>query len=469
MRKLSTTILTTLLLLAASTLHAIPTDDARHLLARTGFGAAPAEIDALSNRTYRAAVDKLIAEATAQAAKGPNTPPPNWINQKPPARGKLSAEQRKQRNKLWRQQGYELKAWWAEEMVRTDTPLLEHMTLFWHNHFTSSLQKVKWTPAMWRQNQLLRHHALGSFRDLLHQIARDPAMLIYLDGVKNRKGKPNENFARELLELFTLGEGNYSETDIKEAARAFTGWSIDRTTGKFIFRKRLHDGGQKRFMGRSGRFNGDDIIDILLQQPRTAEFITEKAWREFISPQPNPSRVREIARAYRNSDYNSGVLMRQLLLSPEFRSSAIRGHLTKSPLDILVGSVRTLDIPLQDYRIIALASWRLGQNLFDPPNVKGWPGGDYWIDSAKLAARRTVLDRLLRGGKMAMGKKMGGDMVLPHPDLSQFTALAAQGDVGMERLINLLLALPPVEMPERQSKPQERLTQLIMDPAYQVK
>jgi uncharacterized protein (DUF1800 family) len=342
------------------------------------------------------------------------------------------------------------------------------MTLFWHNHFTSSLKKVKWPPLMWRQNQLLRRHALGSFRELLHRIARDPAMLIYLDGVQNRKGKPNENFARELLELFTLGEGNYSETDIKEAARAFTGWSVDRSSGQFRFRPKLHDSGIKRFMGRTGRFDGDDIIDILLQQPRVAEFITEKLWREFVSPEPNPTRVRELARAFRNSDYDVGLLMQRLLLTPEFRSGGVRGHLTKSPLDILVGTIRTLDIPVQDYRIVALGSWRLGQDLFGPPNVKGWPGGGYWIDSARLAERRNMLGRLLQGGRVSAGERMGGDMMLPHPDLSPFVTLA-KGEGGVERLIKMLMALPPVEMPGTQLQPKQRLVQLIMDPAYQVK
>ena len=468
MRALISSLISALLLLISNSALAITVDEGRHLLARTGFGAKPNVIAAISQLTHSEAVDSLIAIAVAQSKKGPKTPAPSWANQSPPAWKGMSSTVRKEKRKLWRKQGHELRAWWIEEMVMTNSPFLEHMTLFWHNHFTSSLKKVKWPPLMWQQNQLLRCNALGSFRELLHQIARDPAMLIYLDGAKSRKGKPNENFARELLELFTLGEGNYSETDIKEAARAFTGWSVDRKTGKFKFRRKLHDAGIKRFMGQTGRFDGDDIINIILQQPRTAKHITEKLWREFVSPQPNGLRTDEIARVFHNSNYDITVLMRKLLLSPEFNSDSIRGHLTKSPLDILVGTVRTLNIPIEDYRVLALGSWRLGQDIFAPPNVKGWPGGDLWIDSAKLAERRNMLDRLLRGGKIPAGKKMGGDMQLPHPDLSPYIALAKR-DGGVERLIELLLALPPVEMPDPKLYPKQRLVQLFMDPVYQVK
>ena len=198
-------------------------------------------------------------------------------------------------------------------MLTTPSPLTEKMVLFWHNHFVSSLQKVRSPVLMYRQNALLRKHALGYFGDLLHEVAKDPAMVIYLDSASNRKGQPNENFAREVMELFTLGEGNYGENDIKEAARAFTGWSLDPDTGEFVVRPLIHDDGVKTVLGRSGNFDGDAVLDILLAQPQTAEFIVAKLWREFVSPTPDPAEVKRIARMFRDNRYNIKVALRALL------------------------------------------------------------------------------------------------------------------------------------------------------------
>jgi uncharacterized protein (DUF1800 family) len=188
-------------------------------------------------------------------------------------------------------------------MLATDQPLVEKMTLFWHNHFTSSVQKVRYIPSLYWQNVLFRREALGNFATLLKAVARDPAMLIYLDGVRSVARQPNENFARELLELFTLGEGHYSEADIKAAARAFTGWSIDRETGRFQDHGQFHDDGEKTFLGQTGRFGGDDIVAILLRQPRTAETIVEKLWREFVSLKPDGAEVTRLAAVFRAGGY----------------------------------------------------------------------------------------------------------------------------------------------------------------------
>lgn len=260
---------------------AVTIDEARHLLSRMTFGGSWAAIQILTNKDYEAAVKHLLDQGRQQ----PQTPSPEWINQtlmRSKQRKQLSEVERKELRKELRRRAMDLKAWWFKEMVQTDSPISEQMTLFWHNHFTSSLKKVKFPGLMYRQNLLLREHALGNFRNLVHAVAQDPAMIIYLDNVSNVKGKPNENFARELLELFTLGEGHYTEQDIKEAARAFTGWSIDRRNGQYRFVRRRHDYGTKTFMGRTGNFNGDDIIDIVLDQPGAAVYVTEKFWREFI-------------------------------------------------------------------------------------------------------------------------------------------------------------------------------------------
>jgi uncharacterized protein (DUF1800 family) len=188
----------------------------------------------------------------------------------------LSEEERKLALRAQAENGAELRSWWLTEMLTTRSPLTEKMVLFWHNHFVSSLQKVRSPVLMYRQNLLLRKHALGYFGDMLHEVSKDPAMVVYLDNASNRKAQPNENFAREVMELFTLGEGNYVEHDIKEAARAFTGWSIDLDTGQFLSRPLIHDDGVKTVLGRSGNFDGDAVLDILLAQPQTAEFIVRK-------------------------------------------------------------------------------------------------------------------------------------------------------------------------------------------------
>ncbi len=270
-------------------------DEARHLLNRTSSAAGPEDIQAFAGLTREQAVDRLLAGAGMRPA---GTPAPTWVHHfESPRRVRLLGEdERKAFQRAQFEKGIELRAWWRTEMLTTPSPLTEKMVLFWHNHFVSSLQKVKSPVLMYRQNLLLRKHALGSFGELLHDISKDPAMVVYLDSASNRKGQPNENFAREVMELFTLGEGNYTEKDIKEAARAFTGWGIDPDSGEFVFRGPAHDTGVKSVLGRSGNFDGDAVIDILLAQPQTAEFIVAKLWREFVSPDPDAAEIKRVAR-----------------------------------------------------------------------------------------------------------------------------------------------------------------------------
>ena len=269
-------------------------DDARHLLARTGFGPNDAEIRTYASMTREAAVDTLLRGAQTVATLAPPASATDTSPLRPP-RGDATEEERKAFVRKQVREGLELRAWWINEMRVTPSPLTERMTLFWHNHFVSAQPKVRTTRLMYWQNATLRENALGNFGTLLHAIAKDPAMLVYLDGVRSRKGTPNENFAREVMELFTLGEGHYTEQDIKEAARAFTGWSLDRETGQYVFRPALHDYGLKTVLGKSGRFDGDDVLDILLARPETAEYVTAKLWREFVSPDVDATEVRRIA------------------------------------------------------------------------------------------------------------------------------------------------------------------------------
>ena len=391
---------------------ALAYDTARHLLTRTGFGATDAEIRAYVGLGREPAAARLLQGVRTTAV----TPIPAALNEfvRP---GRIKALPDDERKAVLAQQfiaSVDLRTWWLREMLDTPSPLTERMTLFWHNHFVSAQTKVKSPVLMLRQNLLLRQHAVGNFATLLHAVARDPAMLVYLDNAQNRKAQPNENFAREVMELFTLGEGRYGERDVKEAARAFTGWSLDPEEGTFVFRRFQHDGGDKTVLGRSGNLDGDDVLDALLAQPACAEFIVGKLWREFVSPEPDAAEVRRIAAVFRNARYDIRTALRLLLTSDAFYAPDNRAVLIKSPVDLVVGTLHQLNVETGELAPFAFLTASLGQNLFSPPNVKGWPGGETWINSTTLLQRRQFLDRLFRGEDLrgADGMKMGKDVQL---------------------------------------------------------
>jgi len=373
-------------------------DEARLLLTRTGFAATADDVRVFSRLTREQAVERLLAGARTTAV----TPAPGWSSEFTSFRRLRQLPEEEKKAFLQRElvKSLELRAWWLEEMLRTPSPLTERMTLFWHNHFVSSQQKVRSPVLMYRQNTLLRRYALGRFGELLHAVSKAPAMIVFLDNASNRRGQPNENFAREVMELFTLGEGRYSETDIKEAARAFTGWSIEPDTGQFKFRPFQHDYGVKTVLGRSGNFDGDDVLDILLARPESAEFITAKLWREFVSPQPDPVEVKRVAARFRASGFDIKVALRGLLTCPALYAPENRGVLVKSPVELTVGTLQLFRVETGELTPFALLTAALGQNLFAPPNVKGWPGGEAWINSTTLLARKQFLERLFRAQEM---------------------------------------------------------------------
>ena len=478
-------------------------DDARHLLNRTGFGATDAEIRHFVGMTREDAARTLLAGTRTSAI----TPPPAFTADpgplRYPRRGENASEmEKKQFQQEQVRDGLELRGWWLDEMLLTPSPLTERLTLFWHNHFVSGQQKVKLAVLMYRQNVTLRANALGRFGDMLHAIARDPAMVIYLDNAQNRKGTPNENFAREVMELFTLGEGNYSERDIKEAARAFTGWSLDRETGQFVFRRFIHDYGPKTVLGKSGNLDGDDVLDILLAQPQTAQFVTRKLWREFVSPDPDESEVKRIATRFRESRYDIKVALQALLTSDAFYAPENRGVLIKSPVDLVVGTMRQFGMQPGQPVPFAVAAAGMGQNLFSPPNVKGWPGGETWINTSTLLARKQFLDRLFRadnatGQPPAMGPTMA-DALAPKPtDAAEDSELARKirfmraMERGMKSVhfdsdawfgqlkvvsddragaaTRMLLAYPPQSEADPAGEPLALVRQIVLDASYQLK
>ncbi len=457
---------------------------ARHLLERTGFGAPPAQLVEFSRLDREQAVDRILAATRTASLQ----PAPLVAYQRPSHLKGLTEEQAKAAQKEMFRQGMEMRAWWVGEMLRAPTAgdaLTERMTLFWHNHFVSSQQKVKSGTLMLRQNVLLRRYALGNFSSLLHAVAKDPAMVIYLDSATNRKGNPNENFAREVMELFTLGEGHYTETDIKEAARAFTGWSFDPESGDFLWRPGMHDSDEKKVLGRSGNLDGDAVLDILLGQPATAEFIVGKLWREFVSPTPDKKEVRRIAASFRGAGYEIRAALKPLLLSPAFWATENRGSLVKSPVDIIVGTLRTLEVDVPDALPLALALRQHGQDLFAPPNVKGWPGGEAWINSTTLLTRKQFIERLLRAEEMPANRAMlrenlgkgvakAGEeskarlmqaVLAMHFDSVRW--LSRYRDVTtMEKAV---LALPPAQPPAPEASGLVLLRGLLLDPVFQLK
>jgi uncharacterized protein DUF1800 len=284
--------------------------------------------------------------------------------------------------------------WWANRMLATRRPLEEKLTLYWHGHFATGENKVRDYRMMLRQNEMFRARASGNLRDLLVAILKDPAMLVYLDNGENVKKHPNENFGRELLELFTMGVGNYTERDVREAARAFTGWSNDVLV--FKFNAELHDDGEKMFLGRTGQFNGEEIIDIILQQPVTAEFIAAKLYRYFVREDISDGVKKELGRSFRESGYQLKPLLTRIFLSKDFYSPTSYATQIKSPVHLVVSTYKKMglaEVPtVPDFGRMTAS---LGQSLFDPPNVAGWAGGRTWITPATLLHRGNLFRDVL--------------------------------------------------------------------------
>jgi uncharacterized protein (DUF1800 family) len=341
---------------------------AGHLYRRAAFGATWAELREAVRAGHSATLDRLLRGDPAAAsrdrllaASGVRIAPANDVAQ--------------------------LRAWWLYAILHSGHPLREKMTLFWHNHFATSIAKVQRTVLMYDQNQLLRRHALGKFRPMLLDVSRDPAMLLWLDSNSNVKGKPNENYARELMELFSLGVGHYTERDVREAARAFTGWHTE--DDKFEFEVDEHDAGIKTVLGRTGNLNGEDIVGILLGQPAAARFLVRKLYRYFISEEASaPDALLEpLADAFRKSDYDIGAVVKTILASRHFYSAHAYRQRVKSPVEFMVGAVRALWNGPATPTILAAGLEGMGEDLFAPPNVKGWAGGKSWLTTATLVAR----------------------------------------------------------------------------------
>lgn len=368
---------------------------AAHLLARAGFGGTPAQVDHLYALGLEGAVEALLEGGGADASP----PPPVWTADARTARAALEAAAmegstgggdrslREQAAAEDRKRMRELRSWWLAKMRYGGDPLREKMTLFWHGHFATSISKVQFPYAMWRQNEMLRENALGSLRTLLVGISRDPAMIRWLDLNKSTRQRPNENFGRELLELFTLGEGHYTEADIQAAARAFTGHQISSKTKEFRFVRKAHDSAEKTFMGRRGGFDGVDIIEIILEQPQCARFVTGRIWEFFVHPAPDPQTLDAAAGVLRENGFAMKPLFRAIFTSEAFYSERVIRACIKSPVQWLVQACIELERDLPEQPALDGILSQLGQVPFAPPNVRGWEGGRSWINSSTLVLR----------------------------------------------------------------------------------
>ncbi len=396
---------------------------AAHLCRRAGFGASSQELDALVKRSPSELAHSFVENAKAASQRDPETDAL--------ASAMLATGNSRNLAAWWLYRM--LNSPWAGDQASTTNPLLEKLTLFWHGHFATGAEKVDDAEMMFTQNRLLRRHALGDFGAMTQEISRDPAMLIYLDSTTNRKAHPNENYAREIMELFCLGEGNYTERDIQELARCFTGWEVRRK--KFRFNRYQHDTGAKTILGETGTFTGEEGVEIVLKQKALPRFIARKLVRFFIFDEPTAPEqlVEPLAKLLRRSELQIGPVIERILASNIFYSPFAVGRKVRSPVELGIGLLRCLH-GSSNLDQVAQHLDDIGQAVFYPPNVKGWDGGRTWINTSTLLGRSNLVGELLRNE----ATRFGGQTL---ETLAKKNGVSSPGKL-IEWLDELLLAVP---------------------------
>jgi uncharacterized protein (DUF1800 family) len=389
----------------------------QHLLWRAGFGPMAEEFHQLTNASTKSYVKALFKasekspayiDVASNALKGLVMGMDEIAKQNK----QLSDEEKRKVRQQSKQDIKNLNLTWLNEMVNSEQQLREKLSLFWHGHFASRNLNILY------QQQLLdiiRRNALGNFRDLLTEVSKSAAMINFLNNNQNRKGHPNENFAREVMELFTLGRGNYTENDVKEAARSFTGWGAN-VAGEFVFRKPQHDNGEKTVLGKTGSFAGDDVLNILLEQKQTARFITRKVYKYFVNENIDESKITWLSERFYQANYNIQSLMNDIFSSDWFYDEKNIGSKIKSPVELIVGIRRMLPMEIENDDIQLLLQRLLGQLLFYPPNVAGWPGGKNWIDSSSLMLRLRIPQMIYVSEELHMKPKDDDDQMMGRMD-----------------------------------------------------
>jgi len=431
-------------------------ESAAHLLSRAGFGGTPADIARLHARGFDGAVSFLV---NYDQVDDP-TPAPEWAKPDPERQARLreamalrrklkqgtDAERKEAEEKgrellreQMRAQGQhlvQLRHWWLQRMLTGPRPLQEKLTLFWHGHFATSMQKVKDVYLMWLQNETFRRNASGNWLTMLTEVTKDPAMLIWLDQTQSRKAHPNENYAREVMELFTLGEGHYTEKDVTEAARAFTGLVYDRLNEQSTYRPFIHDTGTKTVLGKTGALTYSDVLEQIVAQPQAALFITSKLWNYFAGQPPSAELARALAAVFERNGRNFKAVLTAMFRSDEFYDPAIVRNQVKSPVQWLVGSLRMLERELPPPIFASNLLQNLGQDLFAPPNVKGWDGGVSWITTNNLLARYNYAEMLVFGtAKVSFNGKAAGNKGLKMLE-NRFNRMNTKGSpADVEKLL----------------------------------
>jgi uncharacterized protein (DUF1800 family) len=447
---------------------------AAHLLGRAGFGGTPDQVQALVDMGPADAVDYLVSYEGIASDPAPEDlfdagirQPLSDEERATVARARRDGDEgvlerlQRERNAADardREQVVSMRQWWLKRIIETGRPLEEKMTLFWHGHFATGWRTIEDSYHMYLQNRMLRTHATGDFAELAYRIIRDPAMLRYLDNNRSRRGQPNENLARELMELFVLGEGRgYTEQDIKEAARALTGFTFE--DDRFVFDGRAHDDGRKSILGRTGPFDGDDLVKILLSRPECSEFICGKLHRFFVDDRPEgPDRdariaITRLAELMRRERYQLKPVLRTLFLSRHFHDPAYRGSVVKSPVQLVVQTIRQLGTPPRELATVSSALELMGQSLFQPPSVKGWDGGRAWINTSTLFIRQNTAVYLLTGRLPDSGMWSSDPSPWTDGPLElAITARARDGDADAAADATLELCLSVDPLPARREQ-----------------
>jgi len=383
-------------------------DAAAHLLRRTLFSPTFSEITSTGIDSMENIVSTLLA------AQNQPDPPGDWVTEPPPQFDTLTEEEIMELVETYYNRHFQLVGWWMKRMATQPMSIVENLTLFWHDHFATSFDGVFFPQAMYQQNSIFREHCLGNFRELLRRVSFGPAMMIWLNTNSNSVNHPNENFSRELLELFTIGVDNYTQTDVEEAARSFTGYvtngvntnyNYNQATGYGSYWQQRHDFGQKTFLGQTGNFDGDDIIDIILQQDQTAIFICEKIYKWFVYEVPDETFVNEMATIFRNSNYEIIPVMEYMLSSDHFYNENYRGCMIRNPLTVTQGIFRQFDIALEDVplRYLIDLQYFMGMIPNMPPDVNGWTGYRSWLNSITLPMRKLFASSMTDGSNLFGG------------------------------------------------------------------
>ena len=401
-------------------------EHARHLLWRAGFGGTPRQIQTLVGWGPTKSVDYMLnigaiewENPQANLFDKDIMRPPTAEERQMYAQARRASDEdtlaklrleRQRRERDDRQQIQQMQRWWLKRMIETPKPLEEKVALFWHGHLATSYRTIENSFHMFLQGELFRTKGLSDFGTLLKAIIRDPAMLAYLDNNDSKKGKPNENLAREIMELFALGIGNYTEKDIKEGARALTGYTFE--DDQFVFQKNNHDAGQKSILGRGGTMNGDDFVDAILAKRECAAYITRRFYNFFVADVPPDERggddtldanqkayLRKLGDAFYSDKYDISALLRRMFLSKHFYSASFMSQQIKSPAVLVAGAARSLNAPARDLNILSDAMDLMGQSLYHPPSVKGWEGGRSWVNTSTLFVRQNLMAYMLTGRK----------------------------------------------------------------------